>query len=294
MVLKGLRPTSAGNRSHMEPQKTMPWLPRMIADADGFCHHYRMHKAKIKNAWFWLLVLLAALAAPVGPALAEGLLTPQQATEMIRKSRASYDKVKDYTAVFYRLAADDGELEPPATFEMKFRKPGQIYLKSIHGEAKGREILFNPLEDKETLWVHNGSFPRITVCLDPKGSLATDCVGHTVHDSGFGFVLKMMEDTIALALKNPQDEVRFADLGLWEIFGRPSQCLTAEMPDDPSRGYYGRRAKICFDQETWLPCKVTIWDHQDRLREDYGYADVHLNVGLTDQDFDPENPEYHF
>jgi hypothetical protein len=30
------------------------------------------------------------------------------------------------------------------------------------------------------------------------------------------------------------------------------------------------------------------------LVEDYGYEDLKLNAGLTDLDFDPQNPEYRF
>ena len=30
------------------------------------------------------------------------------------------------------------------------------------------------------------------------------------------------------------------------------------------------------------------------LEEEYNYRDIRLNVGLTDRDFDPDNPTYNF
>lgn len=241
-----------------------------------------------------LLALALALCLLATVARAQEPISLQRAGQILARSRASYAKVKDFTAVFYRLVADDGKPLPNLTMLLKFMKPGRVYLKSLAGDSKDREILYNPDVDKERLWVHNGSFPKVTICLDPKGALATDCVGRTINDTGFGFILDIMDQTIKRAREHPADKVVFLDMGQWEVFGRPARCIAAEMPQDPARGYYGHRARVCFDQETFLPYKVTIWDHKDRLREDYGYADVKLNVGLTDKDFDPENPAYHF
>ena len=46
-----------------------------------------------------------------------------------------------------------------------------------------------------------------------------------------------------------------------------------------------------------LPARTEIWDLEDgalRVVERYGLADLQENLGLTDQDFSPENPEYGF
>lgn len=240
------------------------------------------------------LCLLALVLCAPPAARAQEPISFERAEQLLARSRASYAKVKDYTAVFYRLVADKGQLLPHSTMLIKYMKPGLVYLKSLAGESKDREILFNPLKDKTRLWVHNGSFPKVTVCLDPKGGLATDCVGRTIHDTGFGFIMDMMDSTLQRARQNPDDKVKLLDLGTREVYGRPADCIAVEMPQSATNDYYGRRARVCFDQKTGLPYKVTIWDQEDRLREDYGYADVKLNVGLGPKDFDPENPAYHF
>ena len=43
-----------------------------------------------------------------------------------------------------------------------------------------------------------------------------------------------------------------------------------------------------------VPVKIQIFDWDDKLAEFYGYENLKFNAGLTDADFDPENPEYKF
>ena len=49
-----------------------------------------------------------------------------------------------------------------------------------------------------------------------------------------------------------------------------------------------------FDLESKLPLRIEIYDTGDRLMEQYGYEDLQVNVGLSDLDFDPANPDYKF
>ena len=49
-----------------------------------------------------------------------------------------------------------------------------------------------------------------------------------------------------------------------------------------------------FDLESKLPIQIAIYDAEDRLTEKYGYEHLQLNVGLTDLDFEPTNPDYRF
>ncbi|MFA4920196.1 MAG: DUF1571 domain-containing protein [Thermodesulfovibrionales bacterium] len=49
-----------------------------------------------------------------------------------------------------------------------------------------------------------------------------------------------------------------------------------------------------FDVETKLPIRVHIYDWNDTLIESYGYEATTLDAGLTEADFDPNNPAYRF
>ena len=43
-----------------------------------------------------------------------------------------------------------------------------------------------------------------------------------------------------------------------------------------------------------LLVRIQTYDWDDHLLENYAYEDLKLNTGLTDADFDSENPQYHF
>ena len=60
------------------------------------------------------------------------------------------------------------------------------------------------------------------------------------------------------------------------------------MPKDAAKGYYCYRCIVNLDLETKMPIKTRIFDWDNRLVECYGYE------RLSDKDFDPKNPEYHF
>ena len=40
--------------------------------------------------------------------------------------------------------------------------------------------------------------------------------------------------------------------------------------------------------------RIRVYDRDDELIENYGYEKLDLNAPLSDADFDPKNPEYHF
>jgi outer membrane lipoprotein-sorting protein len=103
-------------------------------------------------------------------------------------------------------------------------------------------------------------------------------------------------------------EVRDGE-NLWDIaaaYGRPMYVVWYNNPE--VRGprkikagqtlfiprYYSARGTVWVSPETLLPTRIEIFDANDELYERYVYRDVRLNIGLTDLDFNPENPDYRF
>ena len=70
--------------------------------------------------------------------------------------------------------------------------------------------------------------------------------------------------------------------------------MEAIYPREKEKGYYCYRAVLNLDFEMKVPVKIQIFDWDDNLVESYLYENLKLNAGLTDADFDPKNPEYHF
>ncbi len=96
---------------------------------------------------------------------------------------------------------------------------------------------------------------------------------------------------------------------LWTIaaaYGRPMYVVWYNNPDvkGPRKvkpgttlfipRYYAARGTVWVSPDSLLPERIEIFDADDRLYERYVYRDVRLNIGLTDLDFDPENPDYRF
>ena len=65
-------------------------------------------------------------------------------------------------------------------------------------------------------------------------------------------------------------------------------------PKESAKDYDGRRFVVDQDAESKILVKIRVFDRDDQLVEEYGYENQHLNAPLTDADFDPNNPEYHF
>lgn len=237
---------------------------------------------------------LTAAAAPTSaPAAAPADLGAQLRQQVYAMDRA-YRSVQDYTAIFYKQERVNGELLPVETIEMKFRKPFGVYMHWVSGDFAGREVLYVKGWNDDKIHAHQGSFPDITVNLKPDSSLAMRGNRHPITKAGFGETIRLLVKDARLAEARPQDDVKYEDLGEWEVHGARSRCLEARAPGGKFSPYYAPRAKICFNAKTRMPTRVTIWDDEDNIVEDYSYADVRLNPGLTDADFDPENPNYNF
>ena len=264
-----------------------------------------MHKLRamfltpLRSARWAALILVSALAGPVA-AQTSVAQTPDaagadatQLRQHVYAMEQAYSQVQDYTATFYKQERVKGRLLPVETMELKFRKPFGVYLRWT-GALAGREALYVRGWNEDKIRAHQGSFPDMTVNLRPDASLAMRGNRHPVTQLGFGEVIKLMVRDARLSEVRPQDGVQYIDHGESTVHGARSHCLEAVTPARNYSPYYATRAKICFNVKTRMPTRITIWNDEDVMIEDYGFEDVRLNVGLGDADFDPENPAYNF
>jgi negative regulator of sigma E activity len=78
------------------------------------------------------------------------------------------------------------------------------------------------------------------------------------------------------------------------VYGRNTQVLEVVVPKERAEDYDGYRYVINQDVESKILVRIRVYDRDDQLVENYGYENLNLGALLTDADFDPENPEYHF
>ena len=86
----------------------------------------------------------------------------------------------------------------------------------------------------------------------------------------------------------------FSERGEETVYGGNTQVLGVVFPKERVKDYDGCRFVINQDVESKILVRISIYDRDDRLVENYGYENLRLGAPLADADFDPKNPEYHF
>jgi len=192
--------------------------------------------------------------------------------------------LRDYSCVFTKQERVDGTLQPAETIFLKQRRdPRCIYMKWTAGPNAGREAIHCPPRYGPKFKVRDGSGVGswLTLSLDPTGKIAMDGERHPITEAGIFFTT----DELARRLVADRSRLRF------ESGERPGCLLTTQTVPT---GHYAYRTEICVDPQRSLLESVRVWDERGELLEHYTYADYHVDVGLTDRDFDVGNPDYNF
>lgn len=261
---------------------------------------------------FALVLLLAGAPdggapGPAQRAAREGVAATEQAVSAARELEAvaaaiartqrAAARLQDFRATFHKREYKGGPL-PAEEILLKFRaSPRSVYLKWTGDAYRGQEAIWRRGWNGDRLRVHTGSFPDVTVDLQPTSWWAMRAQRHPATQAGFDFTLEMFARDLARGRERPACLPRAADLGPQTLFGRPGRCFELETDKALCPEMYAAKARVCLDEALGLPSKVEVWDREDgelRLVEEYGYANVQVDVGLGDEDFDPENDEYDF
>jgi hypothetical protein len=84
------------------------------------------------------------------------------------------------------------------------------------------------------------------------------------------------------------------------VNGRPAICLEVTALEPLPNRNPRQRTRLFIDRELNLPIRLEAYEWPARaggdplLVEEYEYQDLDLNPGLTDTDFDIDNPAYGF
>ncbi len=232
-----------------------------------------------------------AIVAEVEPAAAIPAVVGETPAQLLAAMEAAYRGVRDYTATLVKQERVKGKLLPRETIQVKFRRPFSIYMKWTGQEKAGQEVVFVRGRNDGKMTAHPGSFPDVTVNLQPGSGLAMKGNRHPITEASLGDVLALMGRDLKRSVERPQDGVTLRDLGEEARFGARVRCVEGRFP---APGYYAPRLRICVFVANKLLSRVQAWDAGDRLLEDYEYRDLRINVGLRDRDFAIDNPAYNF
>jgi outer membrane lipoprotein-sorting protein len=258
---------------------------------------------------------------------------------LVESMRAAVRRLRDYTVEMRMAERSDGHMPGPLRLRLKWARPYKLYVAYLDEQMDGREVIYVRGRHGDELVVHNGSFPDITVKLDPRGDMAMEGNHHPADEVALTHFVAVVADNLERALRRGEGEIELLDgrtlwgrpctkllwrIGghgdmvrvhagetLWEVADRTGRNMFLllhhnrhrgwDEPDDPEPGdavfvprYYASRAEIWIDDALRLPIKAKLWDHHGQLYEFYELRDLRINVGLSDADFDPDNPRYGF
>lgn len=213
--------------------------------------------------------------------------------KLLQEGCRNFEAVRDYTTVFHKQQRVGGTLYDEERILLKFKKPFMVYMKWIGDCHNGREALYVRGRHGNRLLVHPGGLINYfapTVALQPEGMLAMRGNLRPITEAGLGKAIELLTEVCEQAERKGDLDVRY--LGEGESAGRSTYRFERILPRD--RGYPAHRTIINIDRETCFPISVISYGWSGELLEKYMFAELRLNVGLDDGDFDRGNREYGF
>jgi len=201
-----------------------------------------------------------------------------------------YSGIRDYTGVMHKQERINGKLQDKQHIFVKFRKPCDLYMIWKKGPHEGRELIYRHGKDKKVTVHEGGLLGVVTVHVDPNGAMMKRDTNHPLTETDLGFSTKTIYENLSRGLR--EGEIKLSFKGMKFIGGRRVYLVEDRLP--AGKGYYAPRSLNGHDMRTGLPILTTSYDASGRLFEEFEWTDLKFNVGLSDKDFDPKNPEYRF
>ena len=238
-------------------------------------------------------------------------MTMSDVLDLAVEARAHLGKtLDDYTARFIKQDRDmQGVLNDQEEMLMKVQTrlrgdredaPLRAYIQYIAPESKkGREVIWGEDLFDGKLCVHeSGLLGLKRLYLEPTGLLAMQGQRFPISHIGMVRLVEKLVERGERDRNNPYITiVRVPDYQLGDVTAELLQikCSRPRGGDDDFS-----LAEVVIDRQRMLVLMFRSfgWPEQAGaevpLLESYTYHDVETNVGLTDEDFDPENPNYNF
>jgi hypothetical protein len=245
---------------------------------------------------------------PMDPALAlahDGLRNIRENVRdyecvMVKRERIG-DTLNEYEYMYAKIRnerVENGQVVAPFSVYLYFLKPESM---------KGREVIFVRGQNSGQMIAHErrdsflGKFG--SVWLRPDGTMAMKGNRYPITEIGLETLVQRLIE------KGTQDKQNGKPEECIVVFHKNAKingrvCTMLEVKHPQPRPYFEFYvAQIFIDDELNVPLRYAAytWPAQpggkpgdDELIEEYTYTKLKLNVGLTDEDFDPTNPKYKF
>jgi len=222
----------------------------------------------------------------------------QRALDFAGDSRKAMENIKDYTAVFTKREVVGNRLTTQV-MDMKFRQePFSVYF-GFRGPEAGREVIYVQGANNGNMLVHDTGINALagTIALPPTSPQVMKESRYPITRAGCLSMLDAVIKQFEVEARYEGSVVKFyPNAKLGEV---PCQVVEVTHPRQ-AREFRFYRTRLYVDKQTRIPVRVEqyAWprspQQQPPIVEEYTYANIRTNVGLTVQDFDPRNPNYRF
>lgn len=265
----------------------------------------RRELAKAAPFGLALLILSGALRA-VGPGnlLAEEVKPADLATarQIWTDALQQVEQLNGYTATFVKKERVDGQMVPTEVMELKLRhEPFSVYLKNTAPRSKkGQEAIYVAGRNDGKIVAHTVGFKALFVGrmhLNPTDRLAMADNRYPITNIG----LKNLCEQLVDFGKRDEQHLLKCEMQVQEdqeVNKRPCRCLLIKN-DTPNPPFTFAASRLFIDNQLKLPVCYETYEYpsvNDKpvLVEQYTYLNLKPNAGLTDKDFDPDNPSYNY
>ncbi len=253
-----------------------------------------------------------ATASPAKPIQIKSVNPLDQALDIARRGLQSCQaQVEDYTALMIMRERVGGALSEHSYIAAKIRnrkvvngkivKPLSVYLNFLRPSAvKGREVIYVEGKNDGNIIAHEGGFKGRylpTVRVKPDSMLAMRGQRYPMTEIGVENLIVKLIERGEKAKQYPDVECNFRKNAKL----KDRVCTVFELTQPTKNpGSEFHQAQIFIDDALNVPIRYIAYDWprsagaKPQIIEEYNYMNLKVNVGLTDADFDPENPKYNF
>jgi hypothetical protein len=210
--------------------------------------------------------------------------------------------IQDYTCTLIKRERINGQLlEHEFIFTKVRHNPFSVYMYFLGPAAQqGREVIYVEGKNNGDLLAHEGKGPKAlfgTVALKPTSILAMNNNRYPITEGGIKNLTKRLIEVAESDVKYGECTVDFFQ---GAKVGDANTTLIKVTHPVPRRNFLFNVANVYVDTNLDVPIRYEAYEWPSTpggepvLLEEYTYTNMKINVGLTDADFDDNNPAYKF
>jgi hypothetical protein len=233
----------------------------------------------------------------------------QPLLKVAEQSIVEIDKtIRDYEATFVSQVFLNGKLQPEKYLRCKIRHrhmangkevPFSVYTLFLAPQDNvGQEAIWIEGQNDGNIIAHaNGLLNVKRFYLDPDGPIAMDGNRYPIRDIGVRGLIVKMQELGQKDIKHGECQVSIKR----KVDVNGCECTMLQAVHPVKRDHFDFHiARIFIDDARNIPIAYEGYSWPEKegdeppLLEKYYYTDIELNVGLTDEDFDPGNKKYNY